>query len=139
MKFDELVNALLKEAISSLPQKKEEPPKSVPKSISDITGVPSTQQLPPVAASQTNQPPQAQLPPTPRQGKEGEDDSTSSEALKQIADSAKDTKDFFAKLIATLTAQKQQTPTTPAPTNIPPVSIASANPQNIISNLTKMA
>ena len=132
MKFDEFVNALLKEAISSLPQKTEEPPKSMPKSISDITGVSS--RLPvPTAPSNSAQPPQTQEPPTPQ------DDSTSSEALKQIADSAKDTKDFFAKLIATLTAQKQQAPTTPAPTNIPPVSIASANPQNIISNLTKMA
>jgi len=138
MRFDEFVNALLKEAISSLPQKKEEQPKSMPKSISDITGVPSTQQVPSVAPSQANQPPQTQLPPSPQQGKEGEDDSTSSEALKQIADSAKDTKDFFAKLIATLTAQKQQAPTTPSPTNTPP-QIASTNPQNIISNLTKMA
>ena len=138
MKFDEFVNALLKEAISSLPQKTEEPPKSMPKSISDITGVSS--RLPvPTAPSNSAQPPPTQEPPSPQQGKEREDDSTSSEALKQIADSAKDTKDFFAKLIATLTAQKQQAPTTPAPTNIPPVSIASTNPQNIISNLTKMA
>lgn len=137
MRFDDFVNALLGEAISSLPQKKEEPPKSVPKSISDITGVPSTQQIPPVATSQTNQPPQAQLPPSTQQGKEGEDDSTSSEALKQIADSAKDTKDFFAKLIATLTAQKQQEPATQPQTTVPP-TMASTNPQNIISNLTKM-
>jgi hypothetical protein len=45
---------------------------------------------------------------------------------------------IFAKLIATLTAQKQQAPATQPQTTVPP-TMASTNPQNIISNLTKMA
>lgn len=128
MRFDDLVNKLLGEAISATPQTT-----AIPKKISDIGTAPQTQQQ---VQGQVQQPVQQ-----PKQ------DSSSVDALaKQLADNekkeeerAKKEQDSIAKLIATMTAsaakqQPQQPATTTPQTNLPPAP----NQQNVISNLQKL-
>ena len=140
MIFDEFVNKILREAITSIPSKVSPLPKQIPqKKISDISAYP---------ASQTTQ--QTQTPPTAGQQPKQDSPAAVDAQTKQLSDSekkeddrAKKEHDDFAKLIATLTAtaaqQKNSQTTTTQPTTQSNVPQQTTNPQDIIANLKKMA
>jgi len=138
MIFDEFVNKILREAITSIPSKVSPLPKQIPqKKISDISAYPAsqtTQQTPPPAGQQPKQDSPAAVDALTKQLSDSE---------KKEDDRAKKEHDDFAKLIATLTAtaaqQKNNQNTTTQPTTQSNVPQQTTNPQDIIANLKKMA
>ena len=146
MLFDDFVNKILKEAtFSTQPKDEKQPPTTTPKDgLSAITGV-TTKGTPVVNQPQATQQGQvAQQPQKPAEEAPVDGDD-SSEAIQGLADAIekgnKQQEDFYKKMIATMTAQKAQSSTTPAQTTTAPTTAPAANvpnAQQIIANLQKL-
>lgn len=133
MLFDQFVNKILKEnIISSVPsfQKQEEKQKVVPKKIEDIGSYQKTPQ-------ETNNNDDENKNENEITASPNESDD-SSKAIQGLANAIqqgnKQQEEFYKKMIAVITAQKPQQNTT----NLTQNPTSTTNPQEVISNLTKI-
>lgn len=144
MLFDDFVNKILREAtFSTQPKDEKQAPTTTPKDgLSSITGV-STKGTPVNQQQAPQQGQVAQQPQKPTEEAPAEGDA-SSDAIQGLADAIqqgnKQQEEFYKKMIATMTAQKAQSSTTPAQTTSPTTAPAAnvPNAQQIIANLSKL-